>query len=579
MSRIILQLTLFICIGIQSLLLLSCQQKSEISPLESGERYMWSAPDSAYRILQSIPNPECLPETDRSHYALLLTQAMYRSNRPIPSDSLINIAVHYYSQQANAHQKASAYLYRGYVVENLGQDEEAMKMYKLAEGALQAVDDKRTAFLIYTALGHLYSRYALYENSIAYYEMALNLNLPTPAWKEAGTGSIITTIHMIKSKQPQYSRTVKILQEKLSRRINEMDFASQEKLYYQLALQMMQEKEWEQAASFMLQALEYTSAAEVRHNYEGILANIYKQQNKSAQADSLRKEALKSRYPLTKASIYRDIYLEELAISPETKAQADMQRYINELELLFTSDSRKSILDTGDKYNYQSLLHKNNHLHSRWSITILITIASVCILSLLLWISWRFFRRQRLEMLKKYKKEALVLQQQIDTLQENTEDSQGEKQNLLEQLAALENEKKNKETRIRQLETTFRSKNITLPIETIEAAQVYLRIISKEHPSYQPAADRSKLEHWLNTFHRQWADKLSVHYPALTNGEKDLCYLFVLSLSFNEVASLLDVQPRSVERNTYRICRKAGLAQSGKEEFMEWIASIDKLTI
>ena len=39
--------------------------------------------------------------------------------------------------------------------------------------------------------------------------------------------------------------------------------------------------------------------------------------------------------------------------------------------------------------------------------------------------------------------------------------------------------KKSKEIRIRQLELTFRSKHISLPVESVEAAQVYLQIVTK----------------------------------------------------------------------------------------------------
>lgn len=101
-------------------------------------------------------------------------------------------------------------------------------------------------------------------------------------------------------------------------------------------------------------------------------------------------------------------------------------------------------------------------------------------------------------------------------------------------MQALEEEKKNKELRIRQLEVTFRSKHISLPVETVEAAQTYLRIVSKENPRYNPAEDRAKLEHWLNVSRHRWADRLEALYPSLTNNEKTfvsyLCWGLVLMI-------------------------------------------------
>lgn len=77
-----------------------------------------------------------------------------------------------------------------------------------------------------------------------------------------------------------------------------------------------------------------------------------------------------------------------------------------------------------------------------------------------------------------------MLQQQIDDLQERIEENQGEAKNLQEQMQILEKEKKSKEIRIRQLELTFRSKHISLPVESVEAAQVYLQIVTKGTPHY-----------------------------------------------------------------------------------------------
>ena len=152
------------------------------------------------------------------------------------------------------------------------------------------------------------------------------------------------------------------------------------------------------------------------------------------------------------------------------------------------------------------------------------------------------FRRQKLEILSHYKRDASMLQQQIDDLQERIEENQGEAKNLQEQMQILEKEKKSKEIRIRQLELTFRSKHISLPVESVEAAQVYLQIVTKGTPHYTPAEDRTKLEYWLNISRNRWAERLEKLYPSLTNGEKDICYLFVVGLSFDEMASLLGVQ-------------------------------------
>ena len=553
----------------------ACSREKHTPQLSWGKYYLWNAPDSALQVLKTIPSPEKLSKEEYSLYALLMTQAMHRCGQKISSDSLIDIAVEYYSSHGTSDEKASAFLYKGYVLENLGKDNAAIYAYKQAEEAVKSAKDLRIHFLVYTALGHINGRYAHYEQSVGYYKKALDLNLSVPSWKAMGGSSAFIPLYLGQG-TPRYNEEVKLVQDKFFDIVNRMDFSTQEKIYYRLALVEKDKKNWNEAVSLLKQAQERTSTAEARRGYDIELAEVYKKLGKDATVDSLRAEVLKSSRPKLRASVYKDMYREMQTKGFEREAALYMQHYINELELLFTSGSRAELLEIEKKYDYSAVLRQSNDYRSRWTITILITIASVCTLALLLWGSWKFFRHQKLDILRNYKKDASSLQEQIDALQERIEENQGEAKHLQEQMQVLEAEKRNKELRIRQLEVTFRSKHISLPVETVEATQTYLQIVSKKNPRYNPAEDRAKLEHWLNVSHNRWAERLEAFYPSLTNNEKDICFLFVLGLGFDDIADLLGVQSRSVDRVVYRICRKMGLEQGSKEEFVAQINLMDE---
>lgn len=553
----------------------ACSREKHTPQLSWGKYYLWNAPDSALQVLKTIPSPEKLSKEEYSLYALLMTQAMHRCGQKISSDSLIDIAVEYYSSHGTSDEKASAFLYKGYVLENLGKDNAAIYAYKQAEEAVKSAKDLRIHFLVYTALGHINGRYAHYEQSVGYYKKALDLNLSVPSWKAMGGSSAFIPLYLGQG-TPRYNEEVKLVQDKFFDIVNRMDFSTQEKIYYRLALVEKDKKNWNEAVSLLKQAQERTSTAEARRGYDIELAEVYKKLGKDATVDSLRAEVLKSSRPKLRASVYKDMYREMQTKGFEREASLYMQHYINELELLFTSESRAELLEIEKKYDYSAVLRQSNDYRSRWTITILITIASVCTLALLLWGSWKFFRHQKLDILRNYKKDASSLQEQIDALQERIEENQGEAKHLQEQMQVLEAEKRNKELRIRQLEVTFRSKHISLPVETVEATQTYLQIVSKKNPRYNPAEDRAKLEHWLNVSHNRWAERLEAFYPSLTNNEKDICFLFVLGLGFDDIADLLGVQSRSVDRVVYRICRKMGLEQGSKEEFVAQINRMDE---
>jgi tetratricopeptide (TPR) repeat protein len=90
-------------------------------------------PDSALAMLRAL-DARILPgDGDRAYYALLLTQAQYRCYVTANSDSLINSALDYYERHTGEQEKLTrAYIYKGAVMEELGQPEEAMTYYKHA---------------------------------------------------------------------------------------------------------------------------------------------------------------------------------------------------------------------------------------------------------------------------------------------------------------------------------------------------------------------------------------------------------------------------------------------------------------
>lgn len=561
-----------LCIAVGCFCLASCGKEKVLPQLSWSKSHLWDAPESVYQTLKSLPFPEEMSEKNRALYALLMTQALYQTGRPIASDSLIQVAMDYYLVHGNAEEKATVYLYKGYLFERMGRDQEAMYLYKHAEETVRTVKELRLHFLVYTALGHLNEQYALYEKSLEYYRKALSLNLSMAAWKSMGGAYVFAPLYLAQG-TTRYNEQVKQMHDKFAARIARMDFASQERIYYQRALKERDKGEWEAAAVWLLKAHDRAATPDDRYRYEAELASIYQAVGKQEQADSLRRSALQASDPALRASIYKEMY-KTLLERDSLKANRYMLLYIEEMDLLFTSANRAALLEIEQKYDYTTLLRQNGDYRSRWAITLLTTVTVVCMLAMLLWVSWKFFRRQKLEMLSNYKKEASLLQQQIDALQEQMEETQGETKSLQEQLQQLEHEKKNKEVRIRQLELTFRSKHISLPIETVEAVQVYLQVVNDTCSQYHPAEDRSKLAYWLNISHQGWANRLDAFCPSLTNGEKDICYLYALGLSFDTIALLLGVQARSVDRVVYRICRKMKLEQGGKDEFTAQLAKL-----
>lgn len=471
--------------------------------------------------------------------------------------------------------EAFTFLRQGYDWEAINEDKQAILCYKQAEETIKTVNNRKLHFLVYTALGKLNAQYAHYNIAMEYFRKAIDLKLSGPTWN-----TMLRDFHQSSLSwkgKTNYER-LKLHAEGLQALIERMDFASQESINLRQVLLHKDASEWGKADSILLKALTYTSIPKQRYRLYAELADTRQKANRFSEADSLYTEALKSSSRSLRASIYKNIYQHQKALGETTKAFEALQNYTKELEQLYNSEDRTDILEIERRYDYNALKRENDNYRQQWTITLLSALAIVCTLGILIWGIWKYLQRQKEELLYSYKKEVYALQTRIDNLQEQMEESEDESKGFQEQIKALEKEKQEKNLRIHQLEVTFRAKRITLSTETAEAVQLYLHLISRKGATFQPAEDRLKLAHWLNISQNRWADRLATHYPTLSNGEKDICYLYAIGFSFDEMASLLQIQPRSVDRVVYRICKKMGFSQGNKEEFAEQLKQLNTTT-
>lgn len=104
------------CVLLFVLFLVSCTDgRSEgqvVRLLRQAEMCMEECPDSALVYLHQISDPEKLTGENQADYCLLLTQAMDKNDLPLSSDSLIQIAVGYYSNKGDAECKLKLYFIR-----------------------------------------------------------------------------------------------------------------------------------------------------------------------------------------------------------------------------------------------------------------------------------------------------------------------------------------------------------------------------------------------------------------------------------------------------------------------------------
>lgn len=109
---------IFYPIIIIALLTVGCSKSDPkaTDALTQAEAVMEEHPDTALRILTAIDTAGLHTDADRALYALLYTQAQIKTMHDDTNDSLIRIAVNYYSNTDDLRHKMLAHIYNGFIL-------------------------------------------------------------------------------------------------------------------------------------------------------------------------------------------------------------------------------------------------------------------------------------------------------------------------------------------------------------------------------------------------------------------------------------------------------------------------------
>lgn len=161
------------CILSVIVLVFGCTNSKVTSELNRADELMNDHPDSAYVLIQSINPDDIHGRADKAFYALLYTQAQYKNYDTIRNDSLIDIAVKYYSENPTKDRLTRSYMYKAGALSDMERHKEAIEWYKRAEYAADTAD-YLTLALLNIRMGELYQNsYVPNEEHINRYKKAL----------------------------------------------------------------------------------------------------------------------------------------------------------------------------------------------------------------------------------------------------------------------------------------------------------------------------------------------------------------------------------------------------------------------
>ena len=151
----------------------SCNRDAERC-LYMAEECMETEPGKAYKCLSEMEDVENLSAEQQARYALLCTQAMHKCHIPFTNDSLINVAVEYFTRHNKNHYAAKALLYKGvvhmqYGIKNLDKAETA---FVQSEKWFKGIEDNQYKAMLYDQYATLLSYRGRYRDALPYFKNA-----------------------------------------------------------------------------------------------------------------------------------------------------------------------------------------------------------------------------------------------------------------------------------------------------------------------------------------------------------------------------------------------------------------------
>ncbi len=527
-------LVLSFCLGIL-LLCHSCRrEKAATYPtLLTADSIMWTNPDSALLLLEQIPSPQDLRGADRALYALLLTQARYKSCVLLKNDSLIRIAVDYYEGSREQELLAKSYFYRGCVHMEQKELPEAIDLYLKALDLMLESNDSIFLAMLYSHLGNCYNEQDLYSTARDMYKKGYNLCIEQDSARACyalnDIGDAFLADYQIDSALIYYQQALGIAS---SLQHPDLLFAT----YNDIAALYNEQGRYDESETYISKALLYQSN---KDNYllacstkGDVLGNL----NRSDSAIHYWKIGAESSNIYVKAASYNSLFQEYKKI----KSWEDAVLYADSFFVFYDSIQTMNDRDELDKLmdNHLVELHKRElSIKSQRINAILIIAFLLLVFTLITLYLWRDGRRKR-----KY----VALQQRLMEnraelmLLNEVSESIGDKSAELYKL---------EEERFLICKTLF------------EATEGYKRLNELKKATFKMQANIADTyrEVIVNDIRKTFTDvmgDLKEHYPALTNDDSFYCVLSLLRYPPIIILYILNVSSDAVKVRKSRIKKK-----------------------
>lgn len=518
--------------------------------LSRAESVMDSCPDSAVRTLGEITNPRWLSRPNRALYCLLSTQAASKVGQPLPSDSLINVAVNYYSRHLKDPHAILAYYYQSKALQ--GVDEKArLETLLSAESLIPECRDDGVAGTIYFYLGKAYQKQ--YVDSVAkrYYKKALM------HYKKSGQAKnefyALHSLGWSHLYMKNFAEAEKNFQAALTIAEDLCDSLCLDAVYSSLSNMYNWLDKYDEAKECVVKCIEFNKGnAMIRHYVS--LGDVYFRQGQLDSAKFFYNYYLSNR-PLDTAKavgVLYDLYRLESQRHSFQEALDAFEEYHKMYLAINDRNERNSIIEIRQRYDSerlnsqrQQLIIRNRTLLIGFLVMLLIAVASVSTYKVVV---AKKNKRISDDMVKLREAEIANQQKTIDNQQL---EMKIDKLNLLKSSAKTLIESKlriiQKMNDILKLWSDDRRENRRFAL----AAKEFFDDYKFKQDSWKDIYEISNHIVSEDFLHRLRATELK-----LSEDDLKLCCMVLVEIKTNQIADILGIQPASVSKKRNRLKKK-----------------------
>ncbi|MEQ2772552.1 tetratricopeptide repeat protein [Bacteroides thetaiotaomicron] len=558
---------------ILSFLAVSCHRDTDALNMTFSkvEKCMDLCPDSALNLLKGIHDPEKLWGESQATYALLMTQAMDKNYMKFSSDSLIALALNYYTiTQTSPVMYAKALFYHGRVMLELDKEEEALKSFLAAKDVYERTKDHKMLALILEEIGMINRRQELFDDALSNFRGALDTHIRLK--DSLGIISVsqnIARVYLFKSQWDScsyyYNNALEIA---VKKNLSEIS------ILHELGILYRSMQELSEAERYFLAAYEKETDEEKKYMECLSLGYLYMQMGQTEDARKYLKMSAKSSKAYTQISAFDCLYFLEKDIDNFEEAIVYHELADSITNAMEELNSRDLIASLQKKYENEKLQNDNLQMKVRYTnfmlwgmIAFLIVVACMCY--------YYYKNRNNKKKIAEIESQIRENEEEIERYQQEIEDIQISKDQVLkENLMLEENRTKVGELNGKIILLTMQNKTLSehlkelggeLNVGTssssfIHAFRLLLAIKEGTLRGKLSNEERQKLFSLFDLMYWNYVTRLLERAPTLTKHDLEICCFLKFGLTHEELSCIFHTTSDSVTRAKGRLKGRLGVS-------------------